>query len=146
MRLAFPIVIFSLLSGCSVVKSVQSIRSDLDQNSPVCIEINPKVIENDILSVIENGVRRNGYQVETYKVAPESCVTKIEYTARQKWDCATFLSDADIWFYQEDKLIGSVQYRTPRGIFGGGGANPEKWSSTESKISPLIDQLFMPEK
>ncbi|EPB6720561.1 Sbal_3080 family lipoprotein [Vibrio fluvialis] len=146
MRLVFPVILFSLLSGCSVVKNVQPVQINLDRNSPICVEVNPKVIEDDILSVIANGVRRNGYQVETYKVAPETCLTRIEYTARQKWDFTTFLSDADIWLYQGNKILGSVQYRTPRGIFGGGGANPEKWSSTESKISPLIDELFMLQK
>jgi len=34
------------------------------------------------------------------------------------------------------KLVGSVSYQTPTGIFGGGGANPAKWKSTKEKLDP----------
>jgi hypothetical protein len=46
------------------------------------------------------------------------------------------MNEASIKLYRDKKLVGSVSYQTPTGIFGGGGANPAKWKSTREKLHP----------
>lgn len=95
-----------------------------------------------MLSVIEKSINNNGYIAKSYNQVPNNCQFVLSYVAYQKWDGTAFLSQAAISLRKDNQLIGDVLYKTPNGIFGGGGINPEKWSSTESKISPLMDQLL----
>ena len=53
-----------------------------------------------------------------------------------------FLSDARIAVCHRGKLIGFAERVGTRGVFGGGGASPDKWASTKSKIDPLMDRLL----
>lgn len=136
------ISIISVLSGCSITKNVSSAASEIQPGDTVCIEVNPRVTEPDILNVIEQSIIENGFFAEVHTKNPESCELKLTYVAYRKWDFSSFLSKANIKLYKQNRLIGSVEYQTPNGIFGGGGANPAKWGSTESKISPLMAELL----
>lgn len=131
-----------LLSACTITREVRPVQSKIPQGATICIEENPRVIEPKILGVIERSLFRNGFIAEIHSKNPEYCKFRITYTAFQKWDVSTFLSEATIRLYESTKLIGSAEYRIPAGIFGGGGANPKKWASTESKIAPLLDELL----
>ncbi len=133
-------------AGCTVTQNVRTAANDIQVGSIICVENNPKVIEADILDVIEQSILDNGFVAEVYDSTPETCELKLTYVAYQKWDAAKFLSQAKIRLYKHNRLIGSVEYKTPQGIFGGGGINPAKWDSTEEKISPLMNVLLMGEQ
>ena len=139
------IIIFTallLLTGCSITKRVVPPVDPIEKGASICIEINSLVIEEDVLAVIQSGVRRNGFRPRLYRKVPDDCRYSLTYVAHQKWDFVKILSSADIRLFDENELIGSVEYRLPAGIFGSGGVNPEKFESTDGKLSPLIDQLF----
>ena len=133
-------------AGCTVTQNVRTAANDIQVGSIICVENNPKVIEADILDVIEQSIFDNGFVAEIYDSAPEKCELKLKYVAYQKWDFSKFLSQAKIRLYKDKRLIGSVEYKTPQGIFGAGGINPAKWDSTEEKISPLMNELLMGEQ
>ena len=136
---------FALITsyGCAIKKNVESAADSLRPGETICVEINPRVIEKDVLTAIELGIVRNGYRAKIYETIPSTCPFRLWYVAHQKWDFRTFLSDAQVRLFKDDELIGSVVYETPSGIFGGGGANPAKWGSTASKLGPLLDELLL---
>ena len=136
------LIISGVISGCSITKNVRSAASEIQPGDTVCVEVNPRVAEPDILNVIEQSIIDNGFVAEVHTTIPESCELKLTYVAYRKWDFSSFLNKASIKLYKESRLIGSVEYQTPNGIFGGGGVNPAKWGSTESKIAPLMTELL----
>lgn len=131
-----------LVSGCSVTRNVNSAASQIEAGSTICIEVNSRVSEPDILNVIEKSIINNGFNASVHTEVPDSCGYKLIYVAYRKWDFSSFLSKANIKLYRSKRLIGSVDYQLPNGVFGGGGINPEKWASTEEKISPLMNELL----
>lgn len=105
----------------------------------VCIEENPEVKLPDLLPLIEEGFQRHGIATEVYDKTPDACDFYVKYTATRRWDFVAFLSDARIAVYNRGKLVGFAERTGTRGVFGGGGASPDKWASTKSKIDPLMD-------
>ena len=130
------------LGACAVTKKVNAISSVMPNGANICIEQNEKVAEPDILNVIQNVFMKHGYRVSVYQTAPESCDYRLTYVAYRRWDISTFLSQANIYIFNKHELIGSVEYKLPSGIFGGGGISPEKWDSTEQKIAPLLERML----
>lgn len=142
MRIVLALIASLLMSSCSITKRVVQPVEPIEKGASICIEINSLVIEEDVLAVIQSGVQRNGFKPRLYRKIPDDCRYSLTYVAHQKWDFVKILSSADIRLFDKNELIGSVEYRLPAGIFGSGGVNPEKFESTDGKLSPLIDQLF----
>ena len=135
---AFALV--AALSGCAITTSVKPVASA--PADAVCIEMNRDVLVPDLLGVIEAGFKRNGYATQVVDQSPAQCPVRVTYTASRRWDGVSFLSDADISMFRDRELIGQATYQLPAGVFGGGGANPNKWKSTAFKIDPLLDQML----
>ncbi len=96
-----------------------------------------------MLPILQAGIARAGLTSRVYRDAvPETCAYRLEYVAYRRWDFTAFLSDADVVLYRGNERVGSFKYKTPSGIFGGGGANPEKWQSTGEKLDPLMDAML----
>ncbi len=131
-----------VLSGCAVTQNVMPVSSAIEKESKICIEDNPHVTEPEILDVITKSITSHGYKAEIYREIPDDCKYRLTYVAYRKWDFTTFLSQADIRLFEGNQMIGKVFYKLPNGIFGGGGLSASKWSSTEEKISPLMDELL----
>jgi hypothetical protein len=138
---ASSITAITLIAGCSIQTVVEPIPPQT-QISEICILENSKVIISDFLPIVQEGISRHGLRSSVYREVPSNCVYVLEYVAYQKWDFTLFMSEASIKLYRDKKLVGTVSYKTPTGIFGGGGANPSKWKSTKEKLDPLLDELF----
>lgn len=95
-----------------------------------------------MVQVLEAGLKRNGVEARVFDAAPAPCPYRLTYTASRRWDGTLFLSDADISLLRGTEVIGRAEYHLPAGIFGGGGANPDKWRGTAFKLDPLIDQML----
>ncbi|MDB5471190.1 MAG: hypothetical protein JWR84_2750 [Caulobacter sp.] len=130
--------------ACAAWTKVDGKPVDASTYAPtrVCIEENPEVKLPDLVSLIEEGFQRHGIATEVYDKIPDVCEFYVKYTATRRWDFVAFLSDARIAIYHQGKLIGFVERTGTRGVFGGGGASPDKWASTKSKIDPLMDRLL----
>ena len=134
------IAAMTLIAGCSIQTAVQPIPPQTSI-SEICILENPKVIISDFLPVVQESISSHGLRCSVYRQVPSDCVYVLDYVAYQRWDFTLFMSEASIKLYRDKKLVGSVSYQTPTGIFGGG-AYPAKWKSTKEKLDPLLDELF----
>lgn len=150
-KMILVLVFFAALTsvvGCAIQTAVRPLAPYKDV-AEICILENPKVIIADFLPVLQEGIQRNGLRSKVYREVPNSCAYVLEYIAFQRWDFTPFMSEADIKLYKAKELVGTareivgtVSYKLPSGIFGGGGANPAKWNSTKEKLDPLLDELF----
>ena len=91
----------------------------------------------DFLAVVEEGFNRHGIETELYDgQVPPDCEYTLTYTARRKWDIGFFLAYAHLRLSHGHKTIATATYKHS------GGLALNKWASTESKITPVIDELL----
>ncbi len=131
---------WGILLGCLACTSISVQPLELSPRpTHVCIEENPKVIVSDFVSVLEDGIRRNGMTSELFSGArPEHCRLILTYTALRSWDFAPYLSKAELWLNQDGKQVAYADYH----LIGKGGYSFLKWQSTKTKMDPVIDQLL----
>jgi len=125
------------LSGCT---SVQVKRADPATGMRhVCIEENPRVAVPDFLTVLRDGIDRNGLSSEVYRgQRPAHCEFVLTYTALRSWDLGTYLSHAELRIERNGRQLASAQYH----LRGKGGLSLTKWQGVETKMNPVIDELF----
>ena len=103
----------------------------------LCIERNPDVLVEDFLSVVEQGVARHGIAARVIDPpVPADCEYTLWYTARRRWDIRPVLGYAELRVRFHGETIGSATYVSHPSL------SLFKWRSTESKIGPLLDELF----
>lgn len=137
MKLFYAAITIATLTGCTSI-SVTPIQNAADIQN-MCIQKNEKVLISDFISVLQDGFKRHGINTEVYTASrPPHCQYTVTYTARRSWDFAPYLSTAEIWVYQDTKQVAYAQYY----LKGKGGLSLNKWASTKSKLTPLIDQLL----
>lgn len=115
----------------------------------VCIEYNPTVATTDFLPSLQ---RRLGQlnvpsTVHASGSAPLSCEATLRYVAGRNWSShfassgkSPYLDEADLFLFQQNRLLASAHYQISRWGY-------EKWTSTSSKIDPVVDELLcLPQK
>ena len=128
-----------LAAACSTTTtSVQPVPAQGYPIASLCIERNPDVVVEDLLTVIEQGFARHGIATRVVDPPlPPDCEYTLWYTARRRWDIRPVLGYAEMHVRFHGETIGSASYlsRPSLSLF--------KWRSTESKIGPLLDQLLV---
>ena len=125
------------LSGCTAV-DVMPVDSSIKLNH-VCIEHNTRVQVGNFVSVLQNGFDRHGITTEVVPGdAARRCEFVLYYTALRSWDISPYLSHAELRLRRNRHLIASADYH----LRGKGGFSLTKWSGTESKIGPVVDELL----
>ncbi len=135
-----------LLIGCTVLvggcTSVQIKPINLANNVPiqeVCIVNNPQVEVPNFQSIVDDRIRTHGIRTKIINnVSKNSCPYKLYYSARRSWDFVTYLSWAELKLYKDSILVGSAEYK----LRGKGGLSLMKWQSVETKMNPVVDELF----
>lgn len=123
--------------GCTSVK-VKPLSGQLNA-AHVCIKENPRVAVPQFLGVVVDGFQEHGLTTEVYSGRrPDHCDLKLEYTALRSFDFAPYLSHAELRLFKQDKIVATATYH----LRAKGGFSPMKWSSTESKIRPVINRLL----
>ena len=126
----------SLLQACTSV-NVRKVDASAHKLDLVCIEQNPKVIVSDMLTVLEDGFQRHGIRTMVYKdKAPERCEYTLWYTVTRGWDLAPFVNHAELRLRRQDETIAMATYKHS------GGLALNKWASTSTKLTPVIDELL----
>ena len=135
-RLGLALLVSPLLSCTSItVRPVES-RS---QMTHVCIKHNPKVLVDDFVPVVRDGLSRHGVSSEEFSGnALPHCEFILTYTALRSWDLAPYLSHAEIRVERNGLQIGYGEFH----LRGKGGFSMFKFQDTKTKIDPVIDQLF----
>lgn len=122
--------------GCTTVQ-VRPIPQDT-QITKICIEENARVAVSDFVTVLVDGLARNGITSEVYKDSrPERCEYRLWYTATRKWDVTPYLDHAELRLDRHGQIIATATFH----LTGGGGLDPNKWASTKTKMDPVIDEL-----
>ncbi|MCL7422506.1 MAG: hypothetical protein M8364_16570 [Methylobacter sp.] len=127
----------------------------------ICITENPKVIVDELVPVIAEGLSRHHIEstfiqstvdnairsVDDQRYdhyfmgvtpAPDSCDYRLTYTARQSWDFTTYLCTADIEISDRRSVIARANYH----LVGNGGLSLMKWQGVKTKIDPVMDELL----
>jgi len=135
-KIAFVILASSILQACTSV-NVRKVDASAHAMKLVCIEENPKVLVNDMLNVLEEGFQRHNIRTMVYRdKMPERCEYTLWYTATRGWDFTPFLNRAELRLRHNGESIASAKYDHS------GGFALNKWASTSTKLSPVIDELL----
>jgi len=130
-------VVCIMLSGCT---SIQVKRADPATGMRhLCIQDNPRVTVPGFVEVLRDGIERNGLSSEMYEgQKPAHCEFILTYTALRSWDLGTYLSHAELRIERNGRQLASAQYH----LRGKGGFSLTKWQGVETKMNPVIDELF----
>lgn len=123
------------LVGCSSITVKPTSVSTLQQ-SPLCIEDNPKVTVPNFNDYLKDAFQRHQIKAEIYDKnrLPESCAYKLNYVAYRSWDLAMYLSQIKLDLFKGDEQIAEVDWKQ-----GSGAIN--KWRNSEGKVFDAVDQL-----
>jgi hypothetical protein len=126
-----------LIYGCTTI-NVKKVDRASAPIALLCIEENPKVAVSDLLSFLESSFQRHGIKTAVYREhsVPATCEYSLWYTAFRGWDLAPYLKSAELRIRRGPETVAIASYRHA----GGFGLN--KWQSTETKLSPVIDELL----
>ena len=125
-----------LLAGCTTI-NVKKIDASKHPLKLVCIEENPKVLVDDLLSVLGSGFQSRNIRTTIYKSnAPDLCEYTLWYTAFRGWDVTPFLRRVELRLRRGDETVATATYNHS------GGLALNKWASTESKLTPVLDELL----
>ncbi len=135
-RLLLLLALIGLSSACTVIR-VEPLKTSSTQ---MCIQENPDVQVEDFLSVVERGFARHGISTRRIQQSTDNaCPMVITYTARRSWSVVTYLSLAELSIRDaQGQLLASAYYR----FRGRGMLAVKKYQSTETKMTPVIDQLL----
>ena len=125
-----------VLSACTVV-NVNKTNASKFPIKLICIEENPAVQIDDVLPTIDRNIRDRNIRTLIYKNNPPAqCDYTLWYTARRHLSVSPFLSQAEIRVSYRGEVIASASYSH------GGGLDLSKWEGTETKLRPVLDELF----
>ncbi len=130
------LALIALTCGCTSVK-VQPVEAGKYPIKMVYIKQNPKVEVEDFVSVIEVAFQRHGIETKVITGEPPSDSDYVlTYATQCSWDFTPYLKHADLYLKRGTKLVGDASYHH-RGGFG-----LNKWASTDSKMTPVVNELL----
>lgn len=136
LRVSLILTLTGLSSACTVIR-VDPLKTPSDS---MCIQENPDVLVDDFLAVVERGFARHGIRTRRIQQPTDGgCPMVLTYTARRSWSVVTYLSLAELTIRdQRGQMLASAYYR----FRGRGMLAVKKYQSTETKMTPVIDQLL----
>ena len=127
------------VSACTSVQVNAVAEQQVNAIQQICIVNNPKVLVTDFVPVVQQRLQHHGIVsrvVEGSEAA--ACAYQLYYSAKRSWDFTPYMSWAELKLYQNEVLIANAEYK----LVGKGGLSLTKWQSVETKMTPVIDQLF----
>ena len=127
------------VSACTSVPVNAVAEQQVNAIQQICIVNNPKVLVTDFVPVVQQRLQHHGIVsrvVEGSEAA--ACAYQLHYSAKRSWDFTPYMSWAELKLYQNEVLIANAEYK----LVGKGGLSLTKWQSVETKMTPVIDQLF----
>ena len=122
------------LSACTSI-DVNRIDGSKYPVKSLCIEENK---DTAVLRLIEDAANAREINTSIYREKlPASCEYSLSYTTDYKWDIVSFLADAQFLVKKSDTEIASAQYHHY------GGFDFSKFKDSESKLTPVLDSLFI---
>ncbi|MEN3968246.1 Sbal_3080 family lipoprotein [Acinetobacter sp. BWR-L5] len=132
-------VVFLGLQACTSVQVKPIAASDVNAINEICIALNPAVTIDDFVPVVEKRIKHHGVKTRVLSSdEARKCTHQLQYSARRSWDGVTYLSWAELKIYKNGQPIGDAEYK----LKGKGGLSLMKWQSVETKMNPVVDELF----
>lgn len=109
----------------------------------ICIEYNPLVAMPDLVPGMQLRLKQLGINSALYSpgTMPASCDATLRYTAVKGWakhfsaeQAEPYMNQAELTLFRGGQLLAVAQHQTGRMGF-------DKWSSTASKLGPVVDKL-----
>ena len=127
------------LAGCTAI-NVRPLPYDA-QNREIALIDNPKVIVNDFVPVMERHFSRHGIALKRVSEFTQLKDNEygIRYSAKRSWTVVAYLSDAYVRIYKGNVLVAEGSYHLGGRSFC---LSPFKWQGTETKMTPVFDELL----
>ena len=127
------------VSACTSVQVNAVAEQQVNAIQQICIVNNPKVLVADFVPVVQQRLQHHGIVSRVVDGSEASaCAYQLHYSAKRSWDFTPYMSWAELKLYQNEVLIANAEYK----LVGKGGLSLTKWQSVETKMTPVIDQLF----
>ena len=127
------------VSACTSVQVNAVSENQVNAIHQICSVNNPKVLVKDFVPVVQSRVQHHGIVSRVVEGSEASaCTYQLQYSAKRSWDFTPYMSWAELKLYQNEVLIANAEYK----LVGKGGLSLTKWQSVETKMTPVIDQLF----
>ena len=128
------------VSACTSVQVNAVAEQQVNAIQQICIVNNPKVLVTDFVPVVQQRLQHHGIVSRVVEGSEASaCAYQLHYSAKRSWDFTPYMSWAELKLYQNEVLIANAEYK----LVGKGGLSLTKWQSVETKMTPVIDQLFV---
>lgn len=128
------LLVLVFLSACTSI-DVNRIDGSKYPVKSLCIEENK---DTSVLRLIEDAANVRGINTSIYREKlPVQCEYSLSYTTDYKWDLVSFLADAQFLVKKSDTEIATAKYHHY------GGFDFSKFRDAESKLTPVMDSLFI---
>lgn len=138
-KLCIACSLFTIIfTGCTSVKVTP--LPNINSYNNICIEKNDKVIVPNFLDIIVNRIEDYGIKTTIYSGGiPNFCDIYLRYTALQTWDITLYMSHSEIYIYDRsgNEIANGIYH-----LINKGGLTLTKFASVESKITPVLDEIF----
>ena len=125
------------VSACTSVQVNAVAEQQVNAIQQICIVNNPKVLVTGFVPVVQKRLQHHGIVSRVVEGSEASaCAYRLHYSAKRSWDFTPYMSWAELKLYQNEVLIANAEYKL------NGGLSLTKWQSVETKMTPVIDQLF----
>lgn len=131
-----------MVSACTTMHVKPAhINTNKGTSQRICIQSNDRVYAG-FLPALRKVIEAEGYQTimydDQYELSPSFCDASMTYTARRSWDVMPFLASVQLEVFDlNGNKLGDANYRVSNGL------NMTKFQSEETKLMPLIEQLFV---
>ena len=137
MKKSIILLLLLVTSGCTISKSVTPVDSSVSIQK-IYVQNNEEVLMKEAVNEIVSQVQSLGFESESYSgQRPIDATHYITYTGNWRWDVAMYLYYFEAKLYENDKLIGEVEYDAKLG-----GSSLSKFGKTGDKIRPLLNELL----
>lgn len=122
------------LSACTIKQNIRGVQDN--KITHLCIKQDPNTHMEEYEPMLRRLIEAKNITTSTYlNERPDNCRYHLSYFAKWSWDGAMYLRQNTITVFDNQSQIGRAEYEA--GIM-----SLAKWGRTESKVRPLVDQLF----
>jgi hypothetical protein len=135
-QFAFAALSVAATSACAIRQEAMPVM--LTAGEDICV-VHNAAVRNTVEPVIIDALQQKGFSPRVVQAPVDaSCTNKLEYTAKWSWDITTYMSKANLSFYQAGTKTGEAVYDSKTA----GGLNMSKWVNAEEKLREMVDELF----
>jgi len=135
-RITIVAILAIALAGCAA-KEEKKAAPPKHAIDLICVQENPDVRIDDLLTAIRNGLQRHGVDALPYQVKPPArCRYTLWYTVSQGWQLGPYIKSIELRLRRANEVVAEASYRDS------GVMSLDKWAGTQKKLDPVLDELL----